>query len=332
MQILLFLLLCSLGAASAQYQSNYDKLSQIKNLTRIAIASCNNQRKKQTVWKDLLREAPELFIWGGDNVYADTKIPAYLARAYQVQNSFEDYRAFKGQTPIIGTWDDHDYGANNSGHEYVIKKESQKLALDFLEEPEWSPRRLREGIYTSYDFGDPGKRVKIIILDNRYFKDLEKDSPMLGSTQWKWFESEINQPGVNLFLIVSGLSILSPTAPASEEWADYPTEQERIGKLLQKTQKPYLYVTGDKHFSSIFRRKKELEFLVSGMTHNTRVAWRPYIRMKYPNHVFVHNYGLIELSWTDDIPVMNLTVRSSKGHNLLMKRISWNSGMWQEIP
>jgi alkaline phosphatase D len=76
MQVLLFFLLFSLGAVRAQYQSNYDKLSQIKNLTRIAIASCNDQKRKQTVWKDLLREAPELFIWGGDNVYADTKIPS----------------------------------------------------------------------------------------------------------------------------------------------------------------------------------------------------------------------------------------------------------------
>lgn len=279
----------------------------------------------------MMKSTPELFIWGGDNVYADSVIPEELAKAYEIQNGVEDYRKFKGQTPIIGTWDDHDYGANNSGHEYVLKKLSQKFALDFLEEPLWSYRRVREGIYTSYKFGDPGKKIKIILLDNRYFKDLEKEAPMLGKAQWTWLQAEVQDSDVNLYLIVSGLSILSGTAPASEEWADYPGERDRMRDLMKKTKRPYLYVTGDKHFSSIFRYRDELEFLVSGMTHNTRVAWRPYVMMKYPNHVFVHNYGLIDLSWKETTPILDLTVRSSRGENVLMKRVEWNEGLWKEI-
>lgn len=325
----LFLNLVILAAGHAHVLSNQERLDRIENLTRIAIGSCNKQGDRQTLWNDLSRNAPDLFIWGGDNVYADSPNPADLAIAYQQQNAVKEYQKFKSKVPITGTWDDHDYGANNSGHEYSIKRISQKFLLDFLEEPKDSKRRFQEGIYTSYIFGESGKRIKIIILDNRYFKDEDINTPMLGNAQWQWLEKELSDRNVDLFFVVSGLSILSPLAPASEEWADYPGEKARLRKLMKAAGRPYLYLTGDKHFSSVFPQGDELEFLVSGMTHNTRVAWRPYIRYLYPNHVFKHNYGLIDVSWNEShLPVLDLSVKSAIGDDYLKKRIEWTDGRW----
>lgn len=41
---------------------------------------------------------------------------------------------------VIGTWDDHDYGLNDAGKEFGGKITNQKLLLDFLDEPQDSPR------------------------------------------------------------------------------------------------------------------------------------------------------------------------------------------------
>lgn len=41
---------------------------------------------------------------------------------------------------VIGTWDDHDYGLNDTGKEFSGKNISQSLLLDFLDEAEDSPR------------------------------------------------------------------------------------------------------------------------------------------------------------------------------------------------
>lgn len=41
--------------------------------------------------------------------------------------------------------------------------------MEFFEEPSDSPRLQREGVYASYTYGPKGKRVKIILLDGRYF-------------------------------------------------------------------------------------------------------------------------------------------------------------------
>jgi alkaline phosphatase D len=61
---------------------------------------------------------------------------------------------------------------NNGGKYYTDKITSQKLILDFLDEPAESERRKREGLYTSFEFGDSSvkNKVKLIIFDTRYFR------------------------------------------------------------------------------------------------------------------------------------------------------------------
>jgi alkaline phosphatase D len=322
--------LCSLALSALAQQSNADKLEMIQRLERLAFGSCNKQFSSQPVWKDLLLQAPDLFIWGGDNVYADTKNIDEIKKAYRLQNEVEDYKFFKALTPIIGTWDDHDFGDNNTDGNYPIKNLSLTAALDFLEEPIFSIRRLQEGIYTSYEFGEPGKKIKIILLDNRYFMNLDKEAPLLGKVQWAWLEEEIKNSSASLHLIVSGLSVLSPQNPSSEEWGDFKQERERLKRILQSRTIPYLYLTGDKHFSSIFKKNGELEFLASGMTHNTRKPLRPWVRLKYPNPVFENNYGLIDFDWDHTSPVLTLSIRSSSGMNLQEKKVRWKNASWHD--
>ena len=53
-----------------------------------------------------------------------------------------------------------------------MKDVAKKLVLNFLDEPLNSTRRLpNRGIYASYYFGE-SKRVKLILLDTRYDKDV----------------------------------------------------------------------------------------------------------------------------------------------------------------
>jgi alkaline phosphatase D len=53
--------------------------------------------------------------------------------------------------PIIGVWDDHDFGADNSGKEYQGKVKQKEMYLDFIGEPPNSQRRLaHEGTYQDY--------------------------------------------------------------------------------------------------------------------------------------------------------------------------------------
>ena len=55
-----------------------------------------------------------------------------------------DYKAFVSRTPIIGIWDDHDYGINDGDKLYSNRDEGQQVFLDFIGEPEDSPRRKQK--------------------------------------------------------------------------------------------------------------------------------------------------------------------------------------------
>ena len=267
---------------------------------------------------------------GGDNIYADwTRLT--MLEAYRIQNAHPDYQTFKAQTPIIGTWDDHDYAYDNAGGSYESKQEGQRLHLDFVEVPEDSPRRQQEGIYTSYVFGEEEKKIKIIILDNRYFKNLEPDYPMLGKTQWDWLEGQLTTSNAKIHLIATGLPVLSPLIPYTEEWAET-SELDRMLDLLKKTKpRGVVFLTGDKHFSSIYRRWGHLEFMSSAMTHTapTNTWW--YLGRQYPVTYFGLSYGQIDIAWEETTPVITLSMRTPSGRDVHKSVFRWEAGRWLPV-
>jgi alkaline phosphatase D len=311
-------------------QTNHERLTQLSDVKRISFGSCSDQGDEQPLWQDLIRQKPDLWIWGGDNIYADWTNTTML-EAYQLQNAHPDYQTFKAQTPIIGTWDDHDYAYDNAGGSYANKQESQKLHLDFMEVPESSPRRQQEGIYTSYAFGEGDKKMKMIILDNRYFKNLEPDYPMLGKNQWEWLEVELTNSEARIHFIITGLSVLSPLLPYTEEWG-HTLELDRMLELLKKT-KPQgvVFLTGDKHFSSIFRRWGHLEFMSSGMTHTapTNTWW--YLGRQYPTTYFGLSYGQIDIAWEETTPLITLSMRTPSGRDVHKSVFRWESERWMPV-
>jgi alkaline phosphatase D len=114
-------------------------------------------------------------------------------------------------TPIIGTWDDHDYGINDGNKDFEHKVLAQEIWLDFIGEPKDSLRRKQEGIYTSYSFGPKGQKVKIILIDVRYFRDPRwlPNGDTLGADQWAWLEAELGPANpADLTIIGSGTQIL----------------------------------------------------------------------------------------------------------------------------
>jgi hypothetical protein len=45
---------------------------QEENDFTIAFGSCNRQNTENILWKEIIKNKPNLWIWGGDNIYADT--------------------------------------------------------------------------------------------------------------------------------------------------------------------------------------------------------------------------------------------------------------------
>ncbi|MEL7269902.1 MAG: alkaline phosphatase D family protein [Bacteroidota bacterium] len=284
----------------------------------IAFGSCNKTNEENVFWDDILNENPNVWIWGGDNIYADTEDMQKMEAIYQEQKNIPGYKALSTKVPIIGTWDDHDYGANDAGREFSQKKESQQLFLDFFNVPQTDPRREREGVYASRTFEFDKGSVKIITLDTRYFRSgLEKnpspkrrykvnsddDATILGEVQWKWLEDELLTSKADFNIIVTSIQFLS-WEHGFETWGNYPKEVDRMKQLLVQTQaNRVIFLSGDRHISEFSKTDIEglnhplWDFTSSGLTHSYEAFKGEPNQYRLGDVVFVPSYGVVRLNF-----------------------------------
>jgi alkaline phosphatase D len=308
-------------------------LSLDRPLTTIAFGSCNNQKKEQKMWPYIAADKPNLWIWTGDIIYADTEDMRLKADEYQKQKVDAAYQRFTAQVPTIGVWDDHDYGDNDACKTYPKKEQSKKLLMDFLDVDDSRPVHQREGVYQSYTFGPEGQKVKVILLDTRYFRDeLEKNpvkggqrylpnktGDVLGYKQWKWLERELTNSTADVHLIVSSIQLLAKEHDF-EKWANFPSARRKFFKLMEKTNPACpLLISGDRHIAEISMIEFEntpthlYEITSSGLTH----TWSKY--KDEPNHYRVGdliaklNYGLLHIDWSGEQPKLTAEIRGLEG-------------------
>lgn len=260
-----------------------------KNDLVIAFGSCNRQTFENKLWKPILEHKPEAWIWGGDIIYSDTDDMELMAQHYQQQREQEGYKDVVNSMKILGTWDDHDYGLNDGGLEYVAKAQSQQLFLDFMGVSKSDPRREREGVYHAEVLETDEGSVKVIILDTRYFRSAltpsnnpEKryqpntygEGTMLGDTQWQWLEQELKTSKADFNLIVSSIQFLS-SEHGFETWGTMPHEVDKLKSLIGNSKaKGIIVLSGDRHISEFSKTIIEgvdyplIDFTSSGMTHS----------------------------------------------------------------
>jgi alkaline phosphatase D len=276
MRIIRPLVLISCALASSHTSFAFHPTDFETPLEVIAFGSCNREYLPQPMWPVIAENQPDLWIWGGDNIYGDSKDAAVIAAKYQQQLDQPSYAAFREQFPILGTWDDHDYGWNDAHAGYPFKTVTQGLALDFTAVPADDPRRHREGIYGAYDFGPAGQRVKVILIDNRYFSDDRKaDNPqLLGAAQRAWLADTLQQSTAQINILVSGTQIISEEH-RYEKWANFPTDRAWLLKLIREESIPgVICISGDRHIHEISVLQEAdapyplVDITSSGLTHS----------------------------------------------------------------
>ncbi|QLG44097.1 alkaline phosphatase D family protein [Costertonia aggregata] len=293
----------------------------------IAFGSCNKTNLANEVWDDVLAAHPDVWIWGGDNIYADTDNMGTLRYMYAQQDSVPGYAKVKSQIPVIGTWDDHDYGLNDGGVEFSAKKESQQEFMDFMDVPQNSPRRQQEGVYTSHDYDMVNGKVRIIVLDTRYFRtsltpdtDTKKrnkpnrygEGTILGEKQWKWLKNELKASDADFNVLVTSIQFLS-NEHGFECWGNFPHEVDKMKKTIKESgAKGVLFLSGDRHISEFSRDKTVglsyplIDFTSSGLTH----AYRGFSGEPNPFRVgeviATESFGVVGFNFADKVAHMKI--------------------------
>ena len=87
-----------------------------------------------------------MFVFAGDNIYADTTDENLLIEAYDQLGMSKQYKMLRDVVPIVAIWDDHDYGINDGVLEHPSKRMSKRVFLDFREQKH-SARRDRRYLH-----------------------------------------------------------------------------------------------------------------------------------------------------------------------------------------
>lgn len=315
-------------------------------LTRIAFGSCANQDKDQPIWEAVLATKPDLFIFLGDNIYADTRDPAVMAAKYARLAAKPGFRRLRETTPVCAIWDDHDFGENDGGADYPMKVEARRQFCDFWGEAATSPRRTREGIHAAYVFGPAGRRVQVILPDLRwnrtpiqkldgvdykawseakkaagtlvpgpYARNPDPAATMLGEAQWAWLESQLRQPA-DLRILGSSLQVLADFA-GWEGWINYAQDHQRLFETIREARAERLVcISGDTHYGEISRLDVNTPYPIwdvtsSGLTEVWPVT--PPNALRQGEVWRERNFGLIDIDWSTPAPKVRLEVRDEGG-------------------
>ena len=295
---------------------------------KLGLGSCLDQDFPQPIWNSIEKENLNFFIFLGDNVYGDSpdgKLEK-LRYAYKKQKSL--LPSFLNDINILSIWDDHDYGLNDGGRDYSLKKESQKMFLDFWEIPNDDIRSSREGIYFSENKIFFNKKFKLIFLDTRYFrsplagpkgkylKNKSTDSTILGINQWKWLEKELDEY-FDFLIIFSSIQII-PEDHGYEKWGNFPNDRDKFFSLLEQSANKTLLVSGDRHLGGIYKKDGLFEITASSLNKPGSIFYETdkYLLDKTYNQ---ENYGIIEIFENN----IELKLKNKSGKSLNSISISY---------
>ncbi|GAK32561.1 PhoD-like phosphatase [alpha proteobacterium Q-1] len=312
-------------------------------ISRIAFGSCADETRPQPFWNSIAAQNPDLFLFTGDNVYADQykgewiREPALepISYAYALLGAIPEFKDFRRSVPIIAGWDDHDYGLNDAGAEFPLKEGSKNIMLDFFGVPKDAPVRQRDGLYHARIMGPVGQRVQIIFLDTRWFRsdlrptdergavgkerylpDPDPAKTMLGEAQWTWLEQQLQKPA-DLRILVSSIQVLAD-GHGWEGWHSLPLERQRLYDLINDSGvSSLLILSGDRHVGGLYRRDDIAAFPLYEITSsslNLSFAKGP-VTETGPHQMGQlygpENFGMIEVDW--DRRILSFDLRDMAG-------------------
>lgn len=213
------------------------------------------------IWEQMVAHSPDVIFLIGDNVYADLPTaaasPSDLWTRYletrQKLNLFRNKRLI----PIMATWDDHDYGLNNSDRTYQFKHETREIFEIFFvseQSENFHPSGFGvAGLFEIYGYS-------FFLMDNRTFRSPLGVSPErhFGEGQMQWLLH--NLQGRKHAFIASGDQFFGgyshiegdESLLADESFqGDHPARFAYFLDQLQASDTEVVFLSGDRHYAEI---------------------------------------------------------------------------------
>jgi alkaline phosphatase D len=231
------------------------------------------------IFRAMAASGADFMIWGGDNTYlreADFSSPSGIWYRYSKDRSHPDLQPLLRAMPHYATWDDHDFGPNNSNRAYTLKDVSLAAFNAY-----WGNLTAGEannpGIYHRFQWGD----AIFLVLDNRYHRDeseLDGDKypkSQYGDRQLAWLKQQLvgfREGGAARhtpirFIVTGGQFLSNNDYRGAEGHVRYQAEREEILRFIREHRIPgVIFLTGDVHYTELQRHPDILPYPVYELT------------------------------------------------------------------
>jgi alkaline phosphatase D len=291
----------------------------------VATGSCARfpEDPDQLIWRSVVAANPDLFIWLGDNIYADTGQPSAINGDYQRQRDVVSYQPVARQIPQIAIWDDHDSGLNNGAGNNTFKESAFKSFQNYWANPSYGLDGT-PGVFFDYSYGG----VDFFLLDGRYYRDSNNapDVPgktMLGAAQKAWLKDRLRASKAPFKIIATGSGWTVNKGPGGDSWASFLTERNEIFDFIRDERiSGVLLLSGDTHIAELNaipwseKGGYDLYDLVSSPlaqdTSDDSLARRPELRIRQA-YFGSTNFGWLQFDMRDKDPWLEFNVLNYRG-------------------
>jgi alkaline phosphatase D len=214
-----------------------------------------------SIFETMAKERSAFMVWLGDEWY--TREVDYFSewglwyRAQQTR-ALPVLQNFWKSMPQYAMWDDHDYGPNDIGKNYILKNTSREIWKKYWCNPSYGEKE--EGTYTMLNYGD----VDLFLTDDRWWRssDRIKDSvngmpnpekEMLGARQMEWLKNSLLFSTATFKIVSLGSQVLNPVSPF-DKWDNFPAEYDEFMEFIKEYKiNGVVFLTGDRHHSEIIK-------------------------------------------------------------------------------
>ena len=257
------------GSRTIVDKRSFRALNTESNSVRFAYASCmaDDYRFNDVIdpmWASMKKQNPDMIVLNGDLVYVDSFEFVERQKASELDiwmrfiDSFNRLPLYHWDElkPIFATWDDHDFGTNDSDRSFVSKQGARRVFLAFF-----GGKNLA-GVYKLEDesvyFTMSAFKQKFYFMDDRYFRQPNKNqteqekSAQWGEKQHKWLIENLkadNSPS----WIFNGDQVSSGVDLSFKEslQGNSPEHFKQLQADIKSLSTPVVFASGDIHFSEI---------------------------------------------------------------------------------
>lgn len=280
------------------------------------------------IFTSIHRQKPDFMVWLGDNTYTretDWNTRTGILHRYTHTRSLPELQPLLASAHHYATWDDHDYGPDNSDRSFWLKSVSQEAFKLFWGNPNYV---FSEGITGTFQWAD----VQFFLLDDRFFRspndNTVADRTMLGQRQFLWLIDALIFSKATFKLVVIGGQVLNP-AKITENFSTYPEEREKLIRTLTDAKVPgVIFLDGDRHHTVLSKLDRADTYPLYDLTVSPLTAGvgKPFANenntLMVPGTVVTqHNFALAEVSGPLKDRVLKVSIMDTEGKVLWSREI-----------